>query len=96
MTTFYTQEGADAHFVAKSELDAQAAEALADVNGESYAGVIDILEGEGRELYNRSGPTGDRGPAGDFAPGTFFFDTTLGHPIWSNGTSWVDATGQLV
>lgn len=25
-----------------------------------------------------------------------YFDTTLGHPIWWNGTAWVDATGTTV
>lgn len=26
----------------------------------------------------------------------FYFDTTLGKPIWHNGTDWVDATGTVV
>ena len=25
-----------------------------------------------------------------------YFDTTLGHPIWFDGTNWVDATGATV
>lgn len=28
--------------------------------------------------------------------GQFYFDTTLGKPIWYNGTAWVDATGTVV
>ena len=28
--------------------------------------------------------------------GTYYFDTTLGKPIWWNGTAWVDATGATV
>jgi len=28
--------------------------------------------------------------------GIAYFDTTLGKPVWFNGTSWVDATGTLV
>lgn len=28
--------------------------------------------------------------------GTYYFDTTLGKPIWWNGTGWVDATGTPV
>ena len=28
--------------------------------------------------------------------GQFYFDTTLGFPIWWNGTDWVDATGTVV
>lgn len=27
------------------------------------------------------------------ATGTYYFDTTLGKPIWYSGTGWVDATG---
>ena len=25
--------------------------------------------------------------------GCMYFDETLGHPIWYNGTTWVDSTG---
>jgi hypothetical protein len=28
--------------------------------------------------------------------GQFYFDTTLGIPIWYDGTNWVDATGTVV
>ena len=28
--------------------------------------------------------------------GQFYFDTTLGFPVWYNGTDWVDATGTVV
>lgn len=28
--------------------------------------------------------------------GIFYFDTTLGKPIWGNGSAWVDATGTTV
>lgn len=28
--------------------------------------------------------------------GYMYFDTTLGKPIWHNGTNWVDATGSVV
>lgn len=28
--------------------------------------------------------------------GQFYFDTTLGKPVWWNGTSFVDATGTTV
>jgi hypothetical protein len=34
-------------------------------------------------------------PAG-LGVGAMMFDTTLGKPIWSNGTNWVDAAGALV
>ena len=26
----------------------------------------------------------------------YYFDTTLGKPIWYNGANWVDATGTIV
>ena len=29
-------------------------------------------------------------------PGTPYFDTSLGKPIWWNGSAWVDATGTTV
>lgn len=28
--------------------------------------------------------------------GQRYFDTTLGKPVWFNGTNWVDATGAIV
>jgi hypothetical protein len=28
--------------------------------------------------------------------GQYYFDTTLGIPIWYDGTNWVDATGTVV
>lgn len=42
-----------------------------------------------------SGPTADR-PITNLAIGQQFFDTTLGIPIWYDGTNWVDATGATV
>lgn len=38
------------------------------------------------------GPTTSR-PTSNRGVGGAFFDTTLGKPIWWNGTTWVDATG---
>lgn len=36
-------------------------------------------------------------PAASSVPaGTHIYDTTLGKPIWSNGTNWTDATGATV
>lgn len=40
--------------------------------------------------------TGNRPSTGSLATGAMFFDTTLGHPIWWDGTNWVDATGTTV
>lgn len=35
-------------------------------------------------------------PANDLWIGLIFFDTTLGKPIWYDGTNWIDATGTEV
>lgn len=40
--------------------------------------------------------TGSRPAAATAGVGAMFFDTTLGKPIWSNGTVWKDATGTTV
>lgn len=40
--------------------------------------------------------TGSRPSAAAVGAGGMFYDTTLGKPIWSNGTAWRDATGTAV
>jgi hypothetical protein len=42
-----------------------------------------------------SGDTASR-PTLSLLVGQFYFDTTLGIPIWYDGTNWVDATGTTV
>ena len=42
----------------------------------------------------QNGATADR-PTQNLQVGQFYFDTTLGIPIWYNGTDWVDATGTV-
>lgn len=42
-----------------------------------------------------SGATAER-PINQLQVGQYFFDTTLGIPIWYDGTNWVDATGATV
>ena len=42
-----------------------------------------------------SGTTANR-PTQDLQIGQYYFDTTLGHPIWYDGTDWVDADGTTV
>ena len=42
-----------------------------------------------------AGVTADR-PATSLQVGQQYFDTTLGIPIWWDGTNWVDATGTTV
>ena len=46
-------------------------------------------------LLPSSGITADRPTAG-LVIGLFYFDTTLGIPIWWDGSNWVDATGATV
>jgi len=41
------------------------------------------------------GLTADR-PTQNLQVGQFYFDTTLGYPIWYDGSDWVDATGTVV
>lgn len=40
--------------------------------------------------------TGSRPAAATAGAGAMVFDTTLGKPVFSNGTNWVDATGTVV
>jgi hypothetical protein len=42
-----------------------------------------------------SGLTADR-PIVDLLVGQFYFDTSLGIPIWYDGTDWVNASGTAV
>ena len=42
-----------------------------------------------------SGVTADR-PTTSLQVGQFYFDTTLGIPIWYNGTVWKNASGTTV
>jgi hypothetical protein len=42
-----------------------------------------------------NGTTANR-PTQNLQIGQFYFDTTLGYPIWYDGTDWVDATGTVV
>ena len=48
------------------------------------------------ELQPGSGITAERPLATAVPVGSSWFDTTLGHPIWSDGTDWVDASGVAV
>jgi hypothetical protein len=41
------------------------------------------------------GATADR-PVLELQIGQFYFDTTLGYPIWWNGTVWKNASGTTV
>jgi hypothetical protein len=43
----------------------------------------------------QNGVTADR-PTQNLQVGQFYFDTTLGYPIWYDGTDWVDSSGTVV
>jgi hypothetical protein len=45
---------------------------------------------------SQSGTTGQRPTTTSLLTGFFFFDTSLGKPIWWSGSNWVDATGATV
>jgi len=47
------------------------------------------------EVVLSKGDTASR-PAANLIIGQFYFDTTLGIPIWHDGTNWIDATGTTV
>lgn len=47
---------------------------------------------EGMTQMRASGTTAQR-PTKNLYVGLVYFDTTLGLPIWYDGTEWVDATG---
>jgi hypothetical protein len=42
------------------------------------------------------GTTAHRRPAGKLPKGYVYYDTTLGKPVFTNGTNYVDATGTTV
>jgi hypothetical protein len=42
-----------------------------------------------------NGTTADR-PTQRLQTGQYYFDTTLGIPIWYNGTAWINASGTVI
>ena len=42
-----------------------------------------------------SGTTANR-PTDRVQIGQYYFDTTIGRPIWYNGTNWINAAGTVV
>ncbi|GAA1154979.1 hypothetical protein [Nocardioides aquiterrae] len=50
----------------------------------------------GGVVKSGAGATGSRPGAGAAGAGAMWFDTTLGKPIWSTGSAWVDASGASV
>lgn len=51
----------------------------------------DSLQVVNRKYVNMNGVTGSR-PRSSIL-GQFYFDTTLGYPVWWNGTTWVKYDG---
>lgn len=58
------------------------------------SGIAALIDERAKAINEAGGTTANR-PAN---PDTFqtYFDSTLGIPIWYNGTEWVDATGSTV
>lgn len=56
----------------------------------SRSGIYNILQFAG----SASGTTAER--PYNLVVGFQYFDTTIGKPIWWNGSNWVDATGTAV
>lgn len=54
----------------------------------------DALAMVNRKFVTGSGTTTQRPPSP--VQGQYYFDTTVGKPIWRNGSNWVDATGSTV
>jgi len=65
-----------------------------------YFNQLDTANGQTLEAFNTlsipsAGDTASR-PSTNLLVGQQYFDTTLGIPIWWNGTDWIDATGTVV
>ncbi len=54
----------------------------------------DALQVVPRKFVTLNGITADR-PT-NAVKGQFYFDATLGYPVWYSGTQWVDAQGNNV
>ena len=59
-------------------------------------GGLTVQERAALTLNGEPYTTANRPAVGDVAVGTMIFDTTLGQPIFNDGTNWVDATGTTV
>jgi hypothetical protein len=64
-----------------------------DIGAETPAGAATKVTTH-ETAYHSGGTTADR-PA---SPNLYalYFDTTLGKPVWYDGSEWVDATGTIV
>jgi len=66
------------------------------VVGQAASDTPDLSKFIGATLDVGVGATGARPDAAKIGAGAQFFDSTLGKPIWSTGSVWVDATGATV
>lgn len=65
-----------------------------NMSSNNISGLADPTSGDHaatKAYVDNSGPTGNR-PASP-STGQSYFDTTIGKPVWYNGSGWVDATG---
>ena len=86
---------------AKSYADQQANQAKVDANDytDTHENKSNPHSGSASNDYvdslvNLGGPTADRPTTPDNY--MMYFDTDLGHPIWYDGTDWVDSQGTVV
>lgn len=83
---------------AELRMSSNVASLTVDINGLAIGGTLHLPDPEGgnatvatREYVRQQGDTTSRPVAPEIAE--MYFDTTLGHPIWYDGSQWVDATG---
>ncbi|HFK1433336.1 TPA: hypothetical protein ACGXNJ_003412 [Bacillus cereus] len=71
--------------------------AAGDIYWSTTTGTPRMYDGSKNQIlaYAESGSTNARPTTGLYVP-RFYFDTTLGKPIWWNGTAWKDALGTIV
>jgi hypothetical protein len=77
-------------FVNSDVFDVQADDQIILVAGTS----VDFADSITENVTWKADTTGNR--PGLPSTGARYFDTTLGIPIWYDGTNWVDATGTTV
>lgn len=61
---------------------------------QTRAGIADYIKGQTLTAVRNGGATLNRPES----PATFefYFDTTIGKPIWYDGAQWVDAAGAVI
>jgi hypothetical protein len=102
VTTFgLVRELNTAAFAAGNRIYASSTGTLTTLTTSSFVGyVLNAHVNQGSILVARTPATAPDGTTAErpttVALGFMFFDTTLGHPVWWDGTNWVDATGATV